>query len=84
MMKYKKEHRSRPPVIFPGQKYERLTVIGEGSRDKFGNRKWLCRCECGTEKEYYASQLRKHMIYSCGCYKKELMGNNPRALKRRW
>ena len=67
-----KKRRGRPPVIFDGQKYGRLTVIGEGSRDEFGNRKWLCRCICGNEKEYYAAQLRNKTVLSCGCYRREL------------
>lgn len=29
---------------------------------------WLCRCECGTEKEVLASSLLKGASKSCGCY----------------
>jgi len=59
----------RPPKIFPEQKYGFLTVIEEGSRDKHKNRKWLCRCVCGKEKEYYAWQLSTGDSISCGCKK---------------
>jgi hypothetical protein len=32
---------------------------------------WLCRCECGTEKELCGSMLRKGESKSCGCRSRE-------------
>jgi hypothetical protein len=31
------------------------------------NVRWLCRCECGTEKPTYGSQLRNGRSTNCGC-----------------
>ncbi len=57
--------------IKPGQKYGRLTVQDKKKRNDHGNVKWLCLCECGKKKYYYAWQLRSGDTLSCGCYKKE-------------
>ncbi len=35
-----------------GQKYGRFTVIAEAVRDRHGNRRFRCRCECGNEADY--------------------------------
>ena len=32
--------------------------------------RWLCRCDCGTEKEIYATNLLRN-TRSCGCLKQE-------------
>lgn len=54
-----------------GKVYGRLTVIGfAGFRDHpSGTRspKWLCRCECGTEKEILAQGFKRGLVQSCGC-----------------
>lgn len=34
--------------------------------------KWLCRCECGTEKYCIASSLKDGTTVSCGCYKNKI------------
>lgn len=53
-----------------GQKFGRLTVTG---RDPVNRRpvKWMCRCECGTEKSIYSDALKRGRSTSCGCYRKE-------------
>lgn len=33
---------------------------------------WLCRCDCGTEREVQARNLRNGQSTSCGCYKNEI------------
>lgn len=48
-----------------GQRFGRLIVLsysgsGSGSR-------WLCRCDCGTEKEVSGSHLRSGKTKGCGC-----------------
>jgi hypothetical protein len=48
------------------KKYGRLTVVrfvGEKDDNYF----WLCRCECGKEKEINGVSLRKGRSKSCGC-----------------
>lgn len=50
-----------------GQKFGKLTAI---SRVYLTNRyrtKWLCICECGTEKTIYAQYLKSGHTKSCGC-----------------
>ena len=37
------------------------------------NRYWLCKCDCGVEKEVQQDNLRTGNTKSCGCYKKEIM-----------
>jgi len=54
-----------------GKKYSRLTVLSYDGADRFGNAKWLCLCECGNKKSVAGMSLRKLLIQSCGCYRKE-------------
>lgn len=53
--------------IFPGKKFEMLTVIREDGSDGNGHKKWLCKCECGNEKSISQAHITK--IKSCGCFK---------------
>lgn len=62
-----------------GQRFGRLLVIASalsrrnlsGNLDKY----WLCRCDCGVEKEIVGNSLRrkKSPTRSCGCYAKANM-----------
>jgi hypothetical protein len=58
-----------------GNVYGRLTVIGfAGYHDHpSGGRsaKWLCRCECGTEKEVIGQGLKRGLVQACGCMRLE-------------
>lgn len=53
-----------------GQKFGRLTAIKKtnisGERSKF-----LCKCDCGGEKECRTVRLKNGEIRSCGCLQKE-------------
>lgn len=53
-----------------GEKFGRLTVIGEAEPGS-GGRRWLCRCDCGNERANYPSGLRSGRIQSCGCKKRD-------------
>lgn len=44
------------------QQYGRLTVIGIDE-----NRKCICKCECGTIKHIYPSNIKEGKTQSCGC-----------------
>jgi len=49
-----------------GQKFGRWEVIGEAKpRRKMSY--WLCRCECGNEREVVGADLKRGMSESCGC-----------------
>jgi hypothetical protein len=53
------------PLIFPGDRYGRLTVVEQtASRD---GRRFLCECDCGTLDDVAASDLRRGKVQSCGC-----------------
>ena len=53
-----------------GQKFGKLTVIGEAGRDKHGATVWECRCECGDTTVVTISNLRSGNTRSCGCIKR--------------
>lgn len=53
-----------------GQRFGRYTVIKEAiTHDK--NRKWECRCDCGTIKEVFQNALVIGRVKSCGCFNKD-------------
>jgi hypothetical protein len=52
-----------------GQKFGAWTVIKRMPSSKSGATKWLCKCDCGTEKEVFASNLKRGLTVSCGCKK---------------
>ncbi len=57
-----------------GWKFGRLTALGPTRRILFRKATqilWLCRCECGTEKEVRGSDLRRGAQVSCGCCMRE-------------
>ena len=56
-------------VDLAGTRFGRLTVIRQvhGS----SNRKWECKCACGTVKEVFQNGLTTGRVVSCGCYNKE-------------
>lgn len=58
-----------------GEFFGKFTVLrrGENRVEPSGKTKvyWLCKCECGSEKEIEASSLREGTSKSCGCVKKE-------------
>lgn len=51
-----------------GHVFGRWTALSRIS----GQRKWLCRCECGTIRAVSTSHLRQGKSKSCGCLDKEL------------
>jgi hypothetical protein len=50
-----------------GLLFGRLTVLGLGTRA----RHWLCRCSCGTEKEFSIGNVTSGGTKSCGCLRRE-------------
>jgi hypothetical protein len=61
-------------IDLTGKKVNRLTVLRKVESDKYGHPRWLCRCDCGNETVVWGSELRRGRIQSCGCWKKERMG----------
>lgn len=76
--KYVKKHNlASPNTIKPGQKYNRLTVLEKtDERDSCGRVVWLCRCDCGMLTKVDSSSLRLGTTKSCGCLKKEKIGQS--------
>lgn len=60
---------SRKPIDLAGQQFGRWTVLRYVGREM-----WLCRCECGKEREVIGSNLRNNGSLSCGCLARELTG----------
>ena len=54
-------------IDMTGQKYGIWTVL-QFSRHENNRTYWLCRCDCGTEKEIDGHALRSGHTQSCGCY----------------
>ncbi|MEI5909421.1 hypothetical protein WAK64_20545 [Bacillus spongiae] len=52
-----------------GERFGKWLVIEkvEGSKPI----KWLCRCDCGKEKEVSQNNLKRGKSSSCGCFRKE-------------
>lgn len=53
-----------------GQRFGKLLVLQRVSEPVARHVKYLCRCDCGTEKVVGADNLRRVMVTSCGCYRK--------------
>ena len=57
--------------VVSGQNYGRWTVLDEWIAADNGTKKWLCRCDCGTERYV----LERSLVYggskSCGCLRRE-------------
>jgi hypothetical protein len=54
------------------KRFGRLLVVKNTGTVKHGAHYWLCRCDCGTEKEISGRLLRKGETTSCGCKAREL------------
>lgn len=56
--------------INPGDKFNKLTVIEYSHTDKYRQKHYKVKCDCGTEKTVSGSNLRHNKIKSCGCITK--------------
>lgn len=51
-----------------GKRYGRLTVLRSAEKLGRDNRLlWVCKCDCGAEKEIVGKSLRNGTTRSCGC-----------------
>lgn len=55
-------------IPMEGQTCGRWTIMSRGKTDKRKRIYWLCRCECGTEREVEGVTLRSGASKACGCY----------------
>lgn len=52
-----------------GNTFGNWTVLSRAENKADGSAKWLCKCNCGTEKVVAANTLREGKSFSCGCFK---------------
>lgn len=57
-------------IDLTGQKFNYLTVIKE-----LGNNRIICRCDCGTVKEYDKYKVKTGKTKSCGCKRYEFINS---------
>ena len=63
-------------IDLTGQVFGKLTVISKSEkRSSNGGVYWLCRCECGKEKEILGQSLRTGRTLSCGGHSNISKGN---------
>lgn len=55
--------REKHRIDMTGKKFGHLVVLRPGERHLY----WLCRCDCGKEKEIRGGNLRSGVTRSCGC-----------------
>lgn len=56
-------------IDLTGEKFGKLTVKNYVDT-RHGHTYWLCKCECGNEKEISSQSLKNKLTISCGCYQK--------------
>jgi len=59
-------------IDLTGKRSGKLTIIKDVGKDKNGKILWLCKCECGNEKEIRSDQLTSGRTQSCGCLWEEI------------
>lgn len=57
--------------VVVGRKFGRWTVIDDYITNARGEKKWLCRCDCGTERYVLERGLKSGDSRSCGCLTRE-------------
>lgn len=66
-------------IDLTGQKFGRLFVLKRAADYRYkDNRfrvKWVCLCECGTEKEIIGEALTRGQTKSCGCLKNKILSD---------
>ena len=67
----KRTRGERHHVDLTGKRFGRLEVISRAGTTSNRGAKWLCRCDCGKEKEVPAHSMVSMGVISCGCVQKE-------------
>lgn len=57
------------PSIKVGDRFSRLVILRQSKRE--GEPRWICRCDCGDEKEILDRSLKNGHTRSCGCIHRE-------------
>jgi hypothetical protein len=75
----------RLPLIKPGDRFGRWTVIGEVHRREDTRTAVMCRCDCGTERDILTQtflRVAEQPNISCGCWRRERTAVN--IAQTRW
>ncbi len=64
-----------------GMRFGRLVVVKDAGRDKFGNSKWECLCDCGNTHTVIGSDMRRGYVSSCGCLAREITSKRTKGTK---
>jgi hypothetical protein len=59
-------------IEMKGRRFSRWLVLSQGKTDKRKRIFWVCRCDCGIEREVEGTSLRTGTSKSCGCYSAEV------------
>jgi len=54
-------------IDITNQRFGKLTAIAPAGHSKHGDVLWLCKCDCGNQKQATTASLRKGNVKSCGC-----------------
>ena len=68
-------------VDLTGQKFNKLTVLHRGERNKANAVTWVCLCDCGTQTLATTNELRSGHKKSCGCLKKLPHADNLKGMR---
>lgn len=67
-------------IDLTGKKFNRLTVVKRVLPNaKWNSLRWLCKCDCGTEKIVLGGSLKNGNTKSCGCLHNEYVKNRIRS-----
>lgn len=65
---------------FIGRKFGKLAVIAFDQKGSAPHKqRWICKCDCGTEKSILRNNLTQGCVKSCGCATSEYIRQNRRA-----
>lgn len=54
-------------MINKGTVFGNLTVVRRTGNDIYGSRRYICMCQCGTERSVIEKRLLNGKVLSCGC-----------------
>lgn len=82
------DDRYKSDGIEPGDRFGRWTVLGFDHEslepNKWRDRKYICLCECGTQRSVKQSYLKTKLSKSCGCRGRRMHKISPGDKFTRW
>ena len=71
------------PIDLTGKRFGRLVVLRLAPKEGGRERRWICRCDCGSETSPTSKNLKSGNTASCGCLRRETVYANarPRAIR---